>query len=260
MRLRGVLGQGCWLWFGGTVYGRPPDEAITPLFGFHCVLWMIYERREDGEYAFRQRESCHFTDLATGDLGDRFANPYTGQSNPMLGYVSPIHAFRFNRSGTAPPGVGKSPLRESRLCPDIEQGGDDIWTTEWRRNEFMTGARSEEFPDAATGSRGRKSVDLATYRARRTDVLDADMPFVPAQLSFVADVPWLQWMFMAAHPGHMLWSGAGLKAAELRGLPDGLRRRVDRAHPGFLDDPMGVDGAPFATIAQMRRLKAEGRL
>jgi len=260
VRLRGRVGQGCWLWFGGTIYGRQPDEAIAPLFGFHSVLWMVYQAEDESSYVFRQRESCHFTDLATGDVGERFTNPYTDRSNPMIGYVSPIHAFKFKGDGTAPPGKGMTPLRESRLCPAIEFGGDDIWTTEWRRNEYMTGARNEEFPEASTGTRSRKSVDVATYRGRTADVLDPNVEFVPAQLIFVADVPWMQWMFMGDRPGHMLWSGAGVKVAEVGGLPDPLRRRIDGVHPGFLDDPFGLDGAHYATIAQMRKLKADGRL
>lgn len=260
VRLRGADGQGCWLWFGGTVYGRPPDEAIEPLFGFHSILWMVYEPDGEDGYVFRQRESCHFTDLATSNTGDRFTNPYTGAVNPMIGYVSPIFAFRFYGDGTAPYGKGKTPLRESRLIPDLEQAGDDIWTTEWRRNEFMTAPRNDEFPDASPGGKSRKSVDLATYRAAASDVLDLSQNFVSAQLTFSADIPWIQWMFMGDRPGHMMWMGMGLKTDQIGGLPDGLRRRVDQVHPGFLEDPFGMDATPYGTIAQMRKLKDQGKL
>lgn len=260
VRLRGCEDQGCWLWFGGTVYGRPLQDAIEPLFGFHSVLWMTYTPDDDGGYVFRQRESCHFTDLKTGEHGSTFSNPYTGASNPMIGYVSPVFAFRFYGDGTAAYGKGKTPLRESRLCPDLETGGDDLWSTEWRRNEFMTAPRNDEFPDASPGSRSRKSVDLATYRAPAALVLDLAHTFVPAQLTFVADIPWIQWMFMADRPGHMLWSGTGLKTAELASLPHKLRDRVEHVHPGFLDDPFGMDATPYGTLAQMRQLKEEGQL
>ncbi|MEQ9110012.1 MAG: DUF1838 family protein [Rhodospirillaceae bacterium] len=260
VRLRGREDGGCWLWFGGTVFGRPTEEAIEPLFGFQSVLWMTYKLDDDGGYVFRQRESCHFTDLKSGDVGMRFKNPYTAIDNPMIGYVSPVFAFRFYQDGTAPFGAGKTPLRESRLCPSLEQGGDDFWTTEWRRNEFMTAARNTEFPDASSGGKSRKSVDLATYRARAKDILDLSNHFVPAQLTFVADVPWIQWMFMGDRPGHMLWSGTGLKAADVDGLPDDLCSRIRQLHPGFLEDPFGMDGTPYGTLAQMRRLRDDGRL
>lgn len=260
VRLRGAEEQGCWLWFGGTVFGRPPTEAIEPLFGFHSVLWMTYTLDEDAGYVFRQRESCHFTDLLTGTAAGHFSNPYTGAANPMIGYVSPIFAFRFYGDGTAPFGKGKTPLRESRLMPDLEQGGDDLWTTEWRRNEFMTAPRTDEFPDATPGGKSRKSVDLATYRAAAAEVLDLSQDFVPAQLTFLADIPWIQWMFMGDRPGNMLWSGTGLKTSSLSDLPEVLRGRVEAVHPGFLDDPFGMDATPYGTIAQMRKLKDEGKL
>lgn len=260
VRLRGHENGGCWLWFGGTVFGRPPNEALQPLFGFHSVLWMTYAPDEDGGYVFRQRESCHFTDLQTGAPGERFDNPYTGQDNPMIGYVSPIFAFRFYADGTAPFGKGKTPLRESRLCPDLQDGGGDLWTTEWRSNEFMTAPRNEEFPGATPGGRSRKSVDLATYRAPAKDLLDDGQVFVPAQLTFIADIPWIQWMFMGDREGHMVWSGTGLKTDTRSDLPETLRASVEQEHPGFLDDPFGMDATPFGTIAQMRRLKEEGKL
>ncbi len=260
VRLRGAEEGGCWLWFGGLVYGRPADEAIEPLFQFQSVLWMVYEAGEEGGYTFRQRESCLFSDVQPGETGGVFNNPYTGKPNPMIGYVSPIFAFRFFADGTAPLGKGKTPLRESRLCPDLESVADDIWTTEWRRNEFMTGTRSSEFPGAAPEGRSRKSVDLATYRSKADQVLNSDIAFAPAQLTFVADIPWIQWMFMGDAPGHMLWSGTGLKTSDATNLPDKVRRRVDEYHSGFLDDPFGMDGAPYGTLAQMRALKEEGKL
>ena len=260
VRLRGCENGGCWLWFGGTVFGRPPDQAITPLFGFHSVVWMVYEPGEDGGWMFRQRESCHFTDLTTGEAQAVFENPYNGRRSPMFGYVSPIFMFRFYAEGTAPFGKGKTPMRESRMCPDLQEAAGEIWSTEWRRNEFLTAPRNEEFPDASPGSRARKSVDLATYCGRTADVLNSHIEFVPTRLNFVADVPWLQWMFMADRPGNAVWSGNGVKVAVATDLPDDLTDRIEQLHPGFLSDPFGMDATPFGTIAQMRAAKAEGLL
>ena len=261
VRLRGDVNAPCWLWFSGTVYARPENDVVTPLIGFCSVLRMIYEPNTEDSYTFTQRESCLFTDLKTGEVRHEMSNPFTGKTNHIFGYVSPVFKFGFALNGTfaLEDQRAHTPLRESILNPVLEYGAGDVWSTETRRNEFATAPSKAEFPEASS-DQTRKSADIATYRARKAVLCDLDSPFVPAQLTFLADTPWFQWMFMGNRPGLLLWSGAGAKVATSSELPEIVRRRIDQAHPGFMEDPMGMDGTPFGTIAQMRQLKAEGKL
>lgn len=261
VRLRGDVNAPCWLWFSGTVYARPEDDVVKPLIGFCSVLHMIYEPKSNGSYTFTQRESCLFTHLQTGEILTEMKNPYTGKSNYIFGYVSPVFKFGFDINGTfaLKDQRDHTPLRESILNPALEHGAGDVWSTETRRNEFATAPSKAEFPEASS-DQTRKSADIATYRAREDILCDLDTPFVPAQLTFLADTPWFQWMFMGNRPGMLVWSGAGAKIPVSSELPDIVRHRIDLAHPGFLDDPMGMDGTSFGTIVQMRQLKAEGKL
>lgn len=257
VRLRGRLEGGLWVWIQGDVFGRRPEETLRPLAGFCSVLRMRYRPVGERGYVFEQRESAHFYDVATGEILEEFANPYTGATNVAVGYVSPRFEFRIDADGVYF-GEGLD-VRQGGIPRGIETDGTDVWTTEIRANEYPTGLRHKEFPEAFA-SEIRRSRDIATYRARIARVIDDELGIVPARVSFLADVPWLQWMLMGKVPGHAFWYGQGSKCADWRQMPASLSERVQRIHPGFLEDPWGLDGRPYGTLYQMRRLREAGRI
>ncbi len=256
VRLRGDLAQPVWLWFEGRVYGRPPDGLMTPMFGFTSLLRVRYEMISDTRAAFEQRESAHYTDLATGAPVGGFYNPYTRKTNIAVGYVSPKFRYEFTADGAYSTRSGK---KIGTMMEQLATDGTHVWTSERRENTFPAGIDADIFPDAFVDPM-RQSVDIATYKARLEDLAAPAPAFVPATTDFVADIPWPLWMFMGDRPGFSVWIGHGAKTQTLDALPDDLRRRVAAVHPGFMDNPFEVDASAWTTAGQMMELRRAGRI
>jgi hypothetical protein len=256
VRLRGREAGEVWQWFEGILYGRADGEVLKPICGFTSVLCVRYETPQDGVYKFAQRESNHYTDLATKRPIGEVKNPYTGKTNIAVGYLSPKWSFHLSGAGVA---VASNPDAISGRVSPFENDGVEIWATESRANDFGSGISEEEFPEAYAG-KVRRSADVACYRANAAAVCDPTIPFVRASMDFVADTPWVLWMMMGKSPGHMVWIGQGTKFEQVTDLPADIAARVEQVHPGFLADPWGMKATAYSTVKQMRDLRAAGKI
>lgn len=256
VRLRGAEDLPFWLLIEGQVYGRDPHSVIQPLFGFASLLRIHYRRIDEARYSFEQRESAHYSDSETGQPIGEFYNPYKDEMNFAVGYVSPRFSYHFGLDGTTSP---SQPDHVGHLPHPLTNMGGLLRTTERRYLSYPTRLDLEEFPEASR-STTRRSVDIATFRARRDDVIDLSNPFVQAAVDFVADTEWPFWMFMGDRPGNAWWLGHGAKFETTSDLPNDVRRRVDQVHPGFLEDPWEFDGSTYRTDYQMKALREAGRL
>jgi Protein of unknown function (DUF1838) len=257
VRLRGRENGEVWQWFEGILYGRAEGEVLKPICGFTSVLCVRYEPPENGVYKFAQRESNHYTDLATKQPIGEVKNPYTGKTNIAVGYVSPKWSFHLSAAGVAMAANPETIV--GRVSPTFEDDGLEVWATESRANDFGSGISEEEFPEAYAG-KVRKSADVASYRAAKTAICDPSIPFVRASMDFVADTPWTLWMMMGKSAGHMVWIGQGTKFERVDELPGYISHRVEQVHPGFLADPWGMKATAYSTVKQMRELRAAGRI
>lgn len=254
IRLRGAEEFPFWMLIEGDVYGRDPASTMTPLFKFTALLRLRYTRLDDNTYEFQQRESSHYTNLETGEPIGEFHNPYKDETNVAVGYVSPLFTYRFGLNGTSSP---SRPDHMGDLPHQLTQLGGYLQTTERRFLSYPTRLDLEMFPEAAR-STTRHSVDIATFRAPFEMVTDLSRDLVSSAIDFVADTEWPFWMFMGERPGNAWWLGHGAKLRERGDLPADVVRRVEQVHPGFLDDPWGLDATPYKTDYQMEQLRKAG--
>jgi len=257
VRLRGREDGEVWQCFERILYGRAEGQVPKAICGFTSVLCVRYDTPDKGVYKFAQRESNHYTDLATKQPIGEVKNPYTGKTNIAIGYVSPEWKFHLSSAGVAM--LPKTDVIVGRISPAFESDGTDIWATESRANEFGAGISETEFPEAYAGAI-RRSADVACYRANKAAICDTSIPFVRAITDFVADTPWTLWMMMGKSPGHMVWIGQGTKFETRGELPASVAARVEQVHPGFLADPWGMKVTTYLTVTQMRALRAAGKI
>ncbi len=239
----------------GLIYGKIEGELPRPLFGFVSVVEVRAKEIEPGVWRSEQKEAMACLDIATRMPVKTIRNPYTDEENHALGYVSPTNVYYFDKTGSgfrARPKAGQT----SRLW---RSSATDIWVTESRYNYFPSSISEAEWPRSYAGP-VRNSVDILTYRARAADYANPRLDNVPVNLTMVSDTPWPLWMLMGKRPGIAIYHGSGQKYRTLRDLPPITQRAIDLAYPGFLDDPWTFQGEPWGTVAQMRRLRAEGKM
>lgn len=256
IRLRGSETTPFWLLIQGQVYGRAPDSVIRPIFGFTSLLRLRYRKLSDDLYEFDQRESAHYTHLETGEPVGEFYNPYTDKMNYAVGYVSPLFTYHFDLGGMR---SAKDDGHLGEMPYQLTEYGGHLQTTERRVSTYPVRIDEAMFPDAYSTPM-RTAVDVATYRAPATQVLDVGRDFVGSLVDFSADTAWPLWMFMGDRPGMVYWLGHGAKIRETSELPADVLRRVEAVHPGFIDDPWGLDGAQYFTGPQMIALRKAGKL
>ncbi|KLE31019.1 hypothetical protein AAW01_12170 [Aurantiacibacter gangjinensis] len=249
----------------GIIYGRSPGSLLRPLFGFVTVLEIRSEQTGPGEYVTVQKEAMVCIDIATRQPLTEWHNPYIDRTIVPLGYVSPDNRYYFSEQGSYMRSALPDDQAQRRLAElgvpqqSWHRSSEDVWVTERRYNRFPSAIGEEEFPEAYAGEI-RESVDILTYRGRIADFADPDMDSVPSTITMMADTPWPLWMMMGRRAGGTVWHGFGGKYGSLSNMATATRAPIEAAYPGFLDDPWGFPAEAYGTAAQMRRLRAEGRM
>lgn len=239
----------------GLIYGKVDGELPKPMFGFVSVVEVRAKEIEPGVWRSEQKEAATFLDMTTRMPIKTLRNPYTDEENLVLGYVSPVNVYFFDKTGS---GFRDRP-KPGQTSRTWRSSATDIWVTESRYNHFPSGVSEAEFPRSYAGPI-RHSVDILTYRAHAADFANPRLASVPGTLTMVSDTPWPLWMLMGRRGGSAIYHGSGQKYRSLADLPDITRRAVDLAYPGYLADPWGYPSEQWGTAAQMRRLRAEGKL
>ena len=239
----------------GLIYGRAEGELPRPLFGFVSVIEMHAKEIEPGVWRSEQKEAMTPLDMTTRMPLKSLHNPYTGEENIPLGYVSPVNVYYFDKTGSGFRARPK-PNTTSRVW---RSSATDVWVTESRYNEFPSSITEAEFPKSYAGPI-RHSVDILTYRAHAANFANSRLDSVPGTLTMTSDTPWPLWMMMGKRSGSAFYIGSGQKYRSLADLPAITRTAINQAYPGFLADPWHYPSEPWGTATQMRRLRAEGKM
>lgn len=257
MRLFCSTGGECVLTCEGIIYGRESNRVAQRLVGFRSLTIVRSIEYEPGRWRTEQREAMHYTDITTGDVLTQFRSPYSGEDLIPFGYVSPFNVYFFDSTGAY---MAREDAKVVR-GPEFAWYADatDVWVTESRFNAWPSGISEAEFPRMYAGAQ-RESVDVMTFRASARDVADASRAAVPSQMTLLSDAPWPLWMQRGKAPGGVLWQGFGRKYTSFAELPRRFVAGYPRVYPGFLEDPWKFPEFEFSTAAQIRRLRAAGKL
>ncbi len=227
MRLRGSLDEqlviGC---ISGRYYGVVEAE-VRPLYGVVAATFARYRRLADGRFEGVNFELAYFTDLDSGEVMDRWANPYTGETVDVAHTLAPTSKFVIGEDLA---------LRLTRNVPGLDMRhatrppliiGDDLWWTE----EVFT---QVQIPGRATPLRYSEIVTLQT---KVSDLAGGKSARVPCSNAYSSIVNWRPWLKMGDAPGHLMGQGSGVYGAKLADLPAPWLRATQARHPEILKDP-----------------------
>ena len=240
----------------GIIYGRMLGELPKRLFGFRSLIAVRGSEIAPNMFRIEQREAMHYHDLESREPLDTFSNPYTNEPLTAVGYVSPLNVYFFDRTGSYARTLPAS--RDGMIKLDWRTGGGRVFVTESRFNSFPAGITESEFPRAYAGPE-RLSVDILTYESAEAD-LSRQTPLVDSSLHMTSDGPWPYWLMMGRRPGGVLWVGNGWKYRNMARAPDEIKLTTEQVYPGFVADPWSFSQMEFGTAAQLRRLRAAGKI
>lgn len=227
-------------WYRGRIMGVAPGSAVRDLLG---IKGMSSQRLEPlaGQpgWALLQKEVGFFFDLDSGEVIDRWENPYTSET------VDVMHIANPSVSRTIEPVV-----RDSRFYDDPQKAleaerpfilpwqhaGDRLFveqhTNFWAKNPLDPAKWKRE----SSGPMLQVS-DMMSFNVRYSDVQNPEQTSLENWGSWVHVRPWQPWMLMATAPGHCLYNCFTGSADSLADIPADIVATTRARFPDFLTAP-----------------------
>ncbi len=232
--------------WSGRVYSRvdgEPDRHLWNIEGMNvrqCATVVDPERGPGVRMV--SRELMFYLDPATGEVIDRWRNPWTGREVRMVHVANdPVNQppmFAAGRDGRP----YRIPLRF--------EGGRAFWNIEVPL--FYTNPLGGDF-QVFVGNHYH-AMEIFNFVASERELRDPRTSQTNAAVSWVRIAPWLPFMEMGSRPGLMVFNATGQKVA-YEALPAVVRQRLERDYPEYRNPPPIDDQRPNATTwTEFRRL------
>jgi hypothetical protein len=227
--------------WSGNIYGRAPGVRDKLLFkgeGMNIRRCVEVEDPERGKgWRLISREIMLMLDPRTGEVLNRWENPYTGETVEVMH----IHNDPVNQPASFPVRRDGSPYTLSSLR--IE--GDYV---------FMPFEAPLFYPNPLAGEYQQyvgneyHAMEIFDFAAEKDELFDASQPTAYPMISWVRISPWAPWMEMGGRPGQMVFNAMGRKLpGGFEELPDVLKTEIRANYPAYEDAPPKDDTRPNET-------------
>ncbi|KPP94895.1 DUF1838 family protein [Erythrobacter sp. HL-111] len=244
--------------WSGNIYGRAPGIRDKLLFkgeGMNIRRCVEVEDPERGKgWRLISRELMLMLDPRTGEVVNRWENPYTGETVDVMH----IHNDPVNQPPSFPVRPDGSPFALSSLR--IE--GDYVFMP-FEAPLFYPNPLAGEYQEYV-GNRYH-AMEIFDFAADRDELFDASLPTAYPLISWVRISPWAPWMKMGGRPGQMVFNAMGRKLpGGFEELPDVLKSEIRANFPIYEDAPPKDDMRPNETTWTKFKLltdraRAEGK-
>lgn len=228
----GQQGRTGWWINRATIFAMALGRRAVPLFDVIGLGRDSYRALPDGSYHLMFDECGWYCAPGTTRPVDTLSSPINGRPIKVQHYRSPNESFlredRFALAKPVPPGV-EIDHRRGPLMADFGQ----VWMSE---DLFVRSPRSVSPEALKTNPAAAWNVQtsLATYNARREDLLAYRHRWVPATCSYQTMASWRPWFDADEVPGVMSWRMHGTKIASTSDIPEPLLGLVRAQHAELL--------------------------
>ncbi len=235
-----VSGADAPLWSTGQVWSYIPGQRSKLLFRT-TGLAISRTVTDEAGYIWLNRECLYFQDPETGEVIDRWTNPFT-EKEVQVFHIRNIHVnSRFDYEGGNGPG----------LKPYMEHMGDVTFYSDLMF--FGPSPLSmEEYP-AYVGSPYYQGASVYNHHVKRADLENLDLGAAPAIVSWISNRQWAPWMEMGSWAGGMVISTRGKKLAKVTDLPEDILGYMEKNDPEYLRSPEEVTGDTTSFYEEFRK-------
>ena len=236
----------------GSAYGIVPLGGTRRLFGLEGFT-IARAVRVDGGYQLMAREAVFYANPATGEVLDTFMNPYTGETNLVVHdwndpVIDTLTTVSHGSAGADEPSNG-SVVRPPELF------GDAVHFVSESFVRLANPLLRAKWPRESAADLLETSAFLRLAASHRE--MDSPGPSASSQTTRTTNGPWLPWMLMGDHPGHLVHQLGGAKLLGGYGeLPQHVRSRVEAGRPEFAYAPRTAAGSSensWTTYGRQRR-------
>lgn len=243
-------------WYSGRVTGFRPGEAgrdIMGIIGMGAVRMLPLE----GESGFQmlRKELGFFTDLETGDVIDRWINPYIDEEVEVVHLANPaINA-------------ALRPYRQRQgLYEEIDEGGKGTpfilpWKlvggramAEQHANLWVKNPMDPAIWKRESAGEQIRISDATSFNVAIEDLQNPALKKVPSFGNWTHQRPWQPWMLMGQAQGFIQYSCFTGSAAGLADVPTQIVGLAKERFPEFLTAPTEI-APPESSLARYMRTR-----
>ena len=222
-----VSGADAPLWSTGQIWSYIPGQRSKLLFKTTGLAISRTVRDESG-YTWLNRECLYFQHPDTGEVIDRWTNPFT-EREVQIFHIRNIHVnSRFDYEDD----------NGAVLKPYMEHMGDVTFYSDLMF--FGESPLSMEDYPAYVGSPYYQGASVYNHHVKRADLENLDLGAAPAIVSWISNRQWAPWMEMGSWAGGMVISTRGKKLAKVTDLPADVLDYMQKNDPEYLRSPEEV--------------------
>ncbi len=243
--------------YRGQVMAVVDGEKIRVLCGFEGFAVSRLIPTEDGNYRRLNRETIIYTDPRTGEVIDKWTNPWTGE------VVNVVHVdndpFNYNIATEmyiAPEDIGgekpATPVKIPLILP-WSKIGEDTLALETDMHLFYPNAlQPAQWPRESSGPMVQVS-EMFRYFVPVADLVDPSKTAVSWHGTWNRVTPWLPWMLLGDKPGHVLYVGVMHSAESVDEVSPPVLAYIKKHFPKFLNAPEEDTGPSLSSIEDYAR-------
>lgn len=227
--------------WSGNIYGRSPGVRDKLLFrgeGMNIRRCVEVDDPQRGKgWRLISREVMLMLDPVTGEVLDRWENPYTGETVEVMHiHNDPVNGgANFARSADGKP-FELATLREA---------GDFVFIP-YEVPLFYPNPLAGGYQDAVGNM--YHAMEIFDFSALKADLYDSATPTAYPMISWVRISPWAPWMKMGGRPGEMVFNAMGRKLpGGFEELPAVLKDEIRENYPIYESAPPEDDMRPNET-------------
>ncbi len=232
LRFAGPQRVGWWI-NRATVFALVLGRRTIPLFDVIGLGRDSYVAMPDGSFHLNFDECGWYCAPGTTVPLTSMVSPINGRTITVQHYRSPNDTMLTNgkqvMTKPIPPGVEIETVRSA-----LQSDGEQVWMSD---DHIVRSPRkvSEEALRANPAAAWNVQTSLATYNARRDDLMAYRRRWVPATCAYQTLASWRTWFDADETPGVMSWRMHGTKVASIKDMPDPLLGLVRAQHPALLE-------------------------
>lgn len=247
VKTAGKLDGGTTISYGrATVFARLENEKAAPIFGLEVIGAGRYEKIEGGWQRY-SREIGFYTDLATGDILERWYNPFIEREVEVV----PIMNDPVNR---------KFVLNEKGEFPNVKvaEYGEYIAFTREVPLRYPSPLPVKDYRLYSQNDWYEAMEMFGTF-CKRADLMDKRKSSVASVGSWGRWGPWLPWMEMGQTAGFIVYHASAGELESAADIPPKIRAGIERVDAKYFEAPKGMEGPDETSWTVFKEKVAERR-